>query len=47
MSSTLADNQISYTEALKTYFSKDEFLLPEASIDETSLLEKFHPVHRH
>lgn len=47
MTANIAEHQVSYTQALQTYYSRDEFLLPEASIDETLLLEKFHPDYRH
>ncbi len=37
---------ISYQQALDTYLNKDDFPATELSIDESLLLEKFHPDHR-
>ena len=38
---------IFYAQALDNYHQKQAFPLPEATIDETSLLKKFHPDHRY
>ena len=46
MNSKANNNSISYQQALETYLNKNEFPAAELSIDETSLLEEFHPDHR-